>query len=123
MEFRHLIQKDENSISLKIESWCTPKTDCEINYAKHIRVMSKRIKQMTYNNMGKIKCDKYYIVDLDIRSSGVIYGKKSYMSCNIMLFNMAKDIEIDIDLYLSLFENIIKNDEYLEYTPQKKVAI
>lgn len=120
MGFRYTVDEDEDSISLKVESWCTPQTKKNIDYKKHIKKILKRIKQMTFNQIPFFGYDESYIIDLDIRSSGVEYNKKSYMACQIMLSKTMNELKLK-DYIISL-EKILDSDEYLTFTKTKKVT-
>ena len=59
----------------------------EIDYDRVINKMRKDIKQTLNTTLDKKDFhDDKYIVDLDMRSSGISYKKRSFMSCEITLF-------------------------------------
>lgn len=120
MIFRYTTESDSESINFKLEAWFTPKTEESIDYARHCKRINKRIKQKTNDIKDVMGYDKYYIVDLDIRPSGINFGKKSYMSCKIMLFPTSGNIEQN--KFLEIIQKIFEDDEYLSFTPNKKVA-
>lgn len=117
MNFKYKIEGSEECINIKIESWCTPKIQENINYKNHIKSIQKKVRQMTYEYKDRFNYDEDYIVDLDIRYSGVEYGKLSYMSCQIMLFKTQN--EIDETGYLNKIEEILNSDDFFKYSKDK----
>lgn len=79
--------KNPKSIYLNLSAWGEPSTDDEFNYDRIIKNMHKTIKQTMHDY---IKPDNFIvertIVDLDMRESGVKYGKRSYVNCEITLY-------------------------------------
>jgi hypothetical protein len=120
MIFRYTTELDSDSIHYKLEAWFSPKTNNLVDYVKHCKRISKRLKQKINDIRGEIGYDKYSIVDLDIRPSGIIFNKKSYMSCKILLF--PTNGNISEKTFLDIIQKIFEEDEYLSFTPNKKVA-
>lgn len=87
--------KNAKSIYVNISAWGEPTSNDEINYGRVIGRLSKCVKQSTYNNIKSDYVDTFYpdrtIVDLDMRESGVKFGKRSFMNCEITIFQ--KNIE------------------------------
>ena len=84
-----------NTIYVVTSSWITPKEDDDaVNYEGDIRLLKKEIKSALFqyisNKHSELLDPNRIMVDLDIRSSGVKYGKQSYMNCEITLFNINK---------------------------------
>jgi hypothetical protein len=68
------------------------------------------------------------IVDLDLRTSGIVYGKKSFMNLEITLFlneNMDfKDPQLKEKLKKiakAIYVDNFKNNDYFDFTISKKV--
>ena len=82
--------KNPRTIYLNVSAWGEPLTE-EDNYDSVLNNLRKRVKQKLFTN---IKDSNYntdrYIVDLDMRSSGISKTKRSYMSCEITLFQKEK---------------------------------
>ncbi len=80
--------KNPKSIYINLSAWGELKEFNEdLNYDKVISLLRKNIK----NNINKnINIDNFhkdkYIVDLDMRSSGISKDKRSFMSCEVTLF-------------------------------------
>ncbi len=84
--------KDPKSIYLNITAWGDPiNYDESNNYVSIINRLKKHIKSKLYENLNK---DRYYpnnyIVDLDMRHSGIKNNKRSFMSCEITLYQKDK---------------------------------
>lgn len=120
------------SIYIKISAWGNPKLDNEINYRSIIRKINKRVKTILFNNLNE---DKFNInktmVDLDMRDSGIAYGKSSYMSCEITLYqhnhHLLKSEIIQDELNLIVDEIIKgsfnKNEHFTFYKKKSEAKI
>lgn len=88
--FGSVNNKHPKAVYINLSSWVQPKCDDEFNYNRVIRDLNKKIKQTLFNHFSNIPEDDIIeertIVDLDIRESGIRYGKRSFMSCEITLF-------------------------------------
>jgi hypothetical protein len=84
--------KNPKSIYLNITAWGDPISyDDEKNYVTIINRLRKKIKQNLYNNLDKERFySNNYMVDLDMRHSGIRRNKRSFMSCEITLFQKKK---------------------------------
>jgi len=80
--------KNPKSVYINLSAWGELKQfNEELNYDKVISLLRKDIK----NNINKnINIEDFYkdkyIVDLDMRSSGISSDKRSFMSCEVTLF-------------------------------------
>ena len=78
--------KNPRSVYINISAWGEPINENDENYVRVISGLNKRIKSFLYNNVPLPFNNKKTIVDLDIRESGIIIGKRSFMSCEITLY-------------------------------------
>lgn len=79
--------ENPKAIFIKISSWGEPNYNDDIDYGSIIRKLTKSVKQATYLNASdKLFYPDKSIVDLKMKESGITYGKKSYMGCEITLF-------------------------------------
>ena len=74
-----------NAVYINVESWVQPK-DIE-NYDSYIRLMRKQIMVRIKENIDKISFNENFIVDLDLRASGMSEDKKSFMFIEMMRNN------------------------------------
>lgn len=112
--FGSVNNKNPKAIYINISAWAEPLELDGINYTRVIKNINKKIKQQLFNMFNVDGClfskDKT-IVDLDIRESGIRYGKRSFMSCEITLFSK---LEIPVNSELvkiklnEILESIIK---------------
>jgi len=118
------------SIYIKISAWGNPKLKNDINYRSIIRKINKRIRTLLYRKLNDNKFDvNKTMVDLDMRDSGIAYGKSSYMSCEITLFQHNYHLlksEIIQDELNSIVGDIIKEsfnkDEHFIFYKKKSEA-
>lgn len=119
--------KKSNSIYINISSWGKPTTDSELDYEKVIRGFRRKILLHTHEILkeSNFKFDNT-IVDLDMRSSGVNFNKKSFMSCDITLFQKVfHPINSEITMNSvknisdSIINNVLEGNQYFEFTRQK----
>ena len=80
--------KDPKSIYLNITAWGDPiNFDEDNNYDSIINNLRKQIKTKLYQSIdGNRYYPNNYIVDLDMRHSGIKDNKRSFMSCEITLY-------------------------------------
>ena len=99
--------KNPRSVYIQISAWGKPK-DSEIEYYDSIlRRKSKRVKKKLFevldnNNFYKDKS----IVDFNMASSGVNYGKRSFMSVEVTLFKKEPLLPINSDKMIPMVKNI-----------------
>lgn len=77
-----------NSIYLTIESWVTPTE--ELNYESYIGLMRRQIILILNRQLDQSTFNKHFIVDLDLRSSGMNPDRKSFMLLEITLYPKIK---------------------------------
>jgi hypothetical protein len=118
------------SVYVNLTSWVEPKTDDEFDYDKVIKKLHKKIKQTIYNYLNAELKPKFIknttIIDLDLRESGIKFGKRSFMSCEINLFQI-EDYPINSEIIKDSLNKIVllvteKNfemDEHFNYFKKK----
>jgi hypothetical protein len=101
--------KDPKSIFLTISSWTRPKKE-EDNYERIVSNLRKRIKQRIFDEGDSSIFDPFRtIVDLDLRSSGISTSKKSFMFCEVTMFQNEIKLPIRSEHVLNYFKNISNN--------------
>ncbi len=102
--------KHSKAIYINISAWAEPQTEIDINYSRVIRDINKKIKQCLYNtfdtDITPIFLKDRTIVDLDIRESGIRYGKRSFTNCEITLFSK-DEIPVNSDLIKPILDDIV----------------
>lgn len=98
--------KEFKSLYLNLQTWVEPKEEQE-NWNRIVLNMNRSIKHSVFDNIDKNLFDDKFIVDLDLRTSGLQVKKKSFMNLEINLF-LKQEIDFkSIKLKKSL-KNIIK---------------
>jgi len=102
--------KNPKSIYISLCAWGEPMKETEnINYNS---VISNLRKQINHNINSTIDVNDFhtdkYIVDLDMRSSGISDGKRSFMSCEITLFQK-NNISVTKPKMINTATDIVKN--------------
>jgi hypothetical protein len=105
--------KNLKSIYINIQTWAEPKVD--INYpTREVNYLSRSIKHTVLNSINKNIFNDKFIVDLDLRSSGIQSNKKSFLNLECYLY--PKEIVTDFKDYelknsiKKLIDSIIKEN-------------
>ena len=110
--FGSVNNKNPKAIYINISSWAEPLEEQNVNYNQVIRNLNKRIKQTLFNIFDNEENGFFdgnrTIVDLDIRESGIRYGKRSFMSCEITLF-LHNEISVTSDYMKDKLESVTEN--------------
>jgi hypothetical protein len=77
--------KNLKSIYINIQSWVEPKIFSE-DWSRQIAYFLKKIKQVLTDIIDSFIFHSKFIVDLDLRSSGIILGKRSFMNLEFTIF-------------------------------------
>ena len=106
--------KDARAIYINISAWGEPTEDDEsINYGRVISKLSKCVKQSTFNYLDENFNDRFYpkrsIVDLDMRESGIRYGKRSFMNCEITIYQKDYDEMINEGTTPEILSDIVES--------------
>lgn len=114
--------KNPKAIYINISSWAEPKNSDDINYSRSIKELHKKIKQSVYNHFDDSNLIDFNkertIVDLDIRESGIKFGKRSFMSCELTLF-LENEIPISSDIMKPYINDILYNIIELSFETNK----
>ncbi len=99
--------KNPKSVYIQISAWGNPKDSDIEDYESILRKKSKRVKRKLFevldnNNFYKDKS----IVDFNMASSGVSYGKRSFMSVEVTLFKKEPLLPINSDKMIPMVKNI-----------------
>lgn len=121
--------KNLKSIYINIQSWVTPKNEND-NWNRVVCNLCREIKHSVYNSMNLSVFKEHSIVDLDLRTSGISYGKKSFFNLEVNLYSNNdidfKSTEIKDSIkntIKNIFKNDIANNKYFEFSISKKDTI
>jgi hypothetical protein len=113
--------KNFKSLYLNIQTWVEPKKDSE-NWTRVVSNVSRAIKHSIYNRLDQNLFNQNFIVDLDLRTSGIQVKKKSFMNLEITLF---LNDEIDFKslilkkelkkLTKDIYSDVLINHEYFKF--------
>jgi len=118
--------KQLKSVYINIQSWVDPKFDHN-NWNRVVCNLSREIKHSVFNSVDNSIFKEQTIVDLDLRTSGILYGKKSFFNLEVNLYT---NIEIDFKstelkdsikkIIKNIYKNNINNNEYFYFSTTKK---
>ena len=121
--------KNLKSIYINIQSWVTPKEETE-NWNRTVCNLSREIKHSVYESINRNLFDERSIVDLDLRTSGISHGKKSFFNLEINLYTTS---ELDFksssvkdsikSVVKTLYKNNIKDNKYFTFSLVKKETV
>lgn len=94
--------KNLKSVYINIQSWVSPKLDLE-NWNRIVCNLSRELKHTVFESIDEQIFKKNSIVDLDLRTSGIGVGKKSFFNLEINLY-----LEEELDFKSMNLKNSIK---------------
>jgi hypothetical protein len=113
--------KEYKSLYLNIQTWSEPKIESE-NWTRVVLNMNRAIKHSVYQNIDKTLFDDKFIVDMDLRTSGLQLKKKSFMNLEINLF---LNQEIDFkspklkkslkNLTKEIYNDVLTGNDYFKF--------
>lgn len=117
------------SIYLNVQTWVEPKDD-EDNWDKVVMILRRKIKAIIYETLNNKLFNDRFIVDVDLRTSGISLNKRSFMNIEITLYLKS---EIDYkskklrdylkNLIRKLHSNIFNKNEYFKFYLTKKTNL
>jgi hypothetical protein len=118
--------KNLKSVYINIQSWVTPKQEYD-NWNRIVSNLSREIKHSVFESINQKLFQEKSIVDLDLRTSGISHGKKSFFNLEINLYTNSewdfKSMEIKDSIksmVKSIFRNNIQQNKYFEFSTSKK---
>ena len=95
--------KSLKSIYLNIQSWVEPK-GLEMDWMRPVSIFNKNIKTVLSEIINNNLFNDKFIVDLDLRTSGISLNKRSFMNLEVTFF-----VKNDTDFKSSELKNKLKN--------------
>jgi hypothetical protein len=121
--------KESKSIYINLSAWGEINdVNQNTNYDSVVSGIRKKIKQNINSNVDKelFHNDKY-IVDLDMRTSGFVNTKRSFMSCEITLYqkqglpiNQPNLLESSKSIIHDIVNSCLDNNSYFTFYKTKK---
>lgn len=114
------------SVYVNIQSWVMPKFEYD-NWNRVVCNLNREIKHSVYNSITPNIFQENTIVDLDLRTSGILHGKKSFFNLEVNLYT-TKEIDFKSQeikdsvkkIIKNIFKNNIDNNKYFEFSISKK---
>lgn len=111
--------KELKSLYLVIQCWIEP-SDFFCNWDRIIGNLERSIRHTVIDSLDFIFFKRYNIVDLDIRSSGIKEGKRSFLNLEITLFTTENNTNFKSRilkdklkiLITDIYINDLKNSKY-----------
>ena len=120
--------KNLKSVYINIQSWVTPKKEYD-NWNRVVSNLGREIKHSVFESINQKLFQEKSIVDLDLRTSGISHGKKSFFNLEINLYTNSemdfKSLEIKDSVKMivnSIFRNNIQQNKYFEFSTSKKTV-
>ena len=121
--------KNLKSVYINIQSWVTPKDEYD-NWNRVVSNLSREIKHSVYESINTHLFQDKSIVDLDLRTSGISHGKKSFFNLEINLYTTdemdfkSPEIKESVtNIVQSIYNNNITTNKYFEFSTTKKEVI
>jgi len=121
--------KEFKSLYINIQSWLLPKIESE-RWDRIVGNFTKDVKQLIHQNINPKLFSENFILDMDLRSSGILNGKKSFMNMEITLYvrpqQFFKSIEIRNEIKKLVGEinkKSLKTNQYFLFSETKKKNI
>ena len=111
---------------LNLQTWVEPINEPE-NWTRVVLNLSRAVKHSVYETLDKELFDDSFIVDLDLRSSGLTLGKKSFMNLEINFFLneeeldfKSKEIKENLKTIVTrIYDENFNNNVYFNFTLTK----
>jgi hypothetical protein len=118
--------KNLKSVYINIQSWVSPKEELE-NWNRIVCNFSRELKHTVFDSIDSSLFTLKSIVDLDLRTSGIFYGKKSFLNLEINLFT-EKELDFKSNDLKNSIKKIVNNiqdynitsNKYFDFTLTKK---
>ena len=120
--------KNPTSVYINISAWGEPTNENTDNYVSVISSLKKDVKKYIFKHLPLTYNKQRTIVDLDMRESGISYGKRSFMSCEITLYQnhrsdkllMADELKKSMKLITdNVIEEVFDKYEYFKFHKKK----
>jgi len=99
--------KNLKSLYINIQSWVSPKFDHD-NWNRVLCNLSREIKHSVFNSIDDKLFKEQSIVDLDLRTSGISHGKKSFFNLEVNLYT-TKEFDFKSPELKESVKEIIRN--------------
>jgi hypothetical protein len=121
--------KEFKSLYVNIQSWLLPKVSSD-KWDRVVGNFARDVKQLVHQNINPKLFSENFILDMDLRSSGIVSNKKSFMNLEITLYvkpqQSFKSVEIRNEIKKLINEinkDSLLNNKYFMFSQSKKKNI
>jgi hypothetical protein len=115
------------SIYLNIQTWVEPYKDSD-NWNRVVLNLSRSIKHIVLRSINQKFFKENFIVDLDLRPSGINLNKKSFLNLEINLFTNIESLDFKDNFLKESLKDLTKNiinsnfskNDYFNFSITKK---
>ena len=118
--------KNLKSIYINIQSWVCPKKEHD-NWNRVVCNLNREIKHSVFNSISQTVFMDRSIVDLDLRTSGISTGKKSFFNLEVNLYTneeldfKSQELKDSVKrIVKNIFTNNLSNNNYFDFHKTKK---
>lgn len=118
--------KNLKSLYINIQSWVSPKDDFD-NWNRIVCNLNREIKHTVFDSIDRNIFQENTIVDLDLRTSGISHGKKSFFNLEVNLYTSnsidfkSPQIKESVKkIVKNIFKNNIISNTYFSFSMSKK---
>ena len=121
--------KNLKYLYINIQSWVSPKFEHD-NWNRVVGNLNREIKHSVFNSIDSNLFKETSIVDLDLRTSGILHGKKSFFNLEVNLYTnqemdfKSSEIKESIKKIIKniVRDNVIEN-KYFDFSLSKEKKI
>lgn len=114
------------SLYLNLQTWVEPIKNTE-NWNRVVLNLSRSIKHVVHNGIDGNLFYNNFIVDLDLRSSGLITGKKSFLNLEVNIYLKEQEMDFKSNrlrdslkkMTTDILQQSFNDNEYFKYHPTK----
>lgn len=121
--------KNLKSVYINIQSWVMPKNHYD-NWNRVVSNLGREIKYSVYESINQKLFQENTIVDLDLRTSGISIGKKSFFNLEINLYTQnemdfkCEEIKDSVkSIVKSIYKNNVIQNKYFDFSNSKKETL
>ena len=112
--------KNLKSLYINIQSWVSPKAELD-NWNRVVCNLNRELKHTVFESIDTSVFVKNSIVDLDLRTSGICSGKKSFLFLEKQLDFKSLELKDSIKrIVKNIQKTNISNNDYFEFSLTKK---
>jgi hypothetical protein len=119
--------KTPKGVYINISCWGEPTFKSNVDYNRIIKQLDKKLRQTIFEELNvKIFNRNRTIIDLDIRESGISYGKRSYLNCEVFLIQnlslplIDKRLKSEVTIIIESVIKILDESIYFNFYKTKK---